>query len=242
MTYFWTLLSTRKVWLSLVIAIVALFGLQGCLLAPGVTAVDPSTITPNMVTLERGQSHTFQVTVTTADLGEALLFESEGGLSFDPAEIRGAPLPFTRDVTVTVLPDTEYGSQRFKINRASGDELASASVNVVASAPPGFSFTASKNLVVTPITTFSEPVTFTLTSEGGFSGTVSINWADIFGAVPSDPTPRPFEVTISPGEPATFVRKFYRFEPGDADIPIVFTATSGLVSKSQTVNVRDSGG
>ncbi|HMS56183.1 MAG TPA: hypothetical protein PKA27_12355 [Fimbriimonadaceae bacterium] len=97
-----------------------------------------------------------------------------------------------------------------------------------------FSFTADRSSVNIPVNTLSSDVTFTLTSDGTFSGQVVVSWTATGDCTPS-PADNDVTYNVTPAAPTTFTRKMYRWSDNGRNVR--FTATHQPSSVSESLDI-----
>jgi len=196
----------------------------------------------NSRTVTAGETTTLDVVVPGEQpaVSMSVRVEADAPLTVSPNFLGNLrPLDFEH-VEVTIPSTTAPGDYQVRlINTRTGLVKNSVTITVVAaSTGPDFSFTASSTTVSTVPTVFSPPVTFTLTSLGGFTGEVSIDWVEDSQLFVSDPEPKPYVVTVENGGTVTFNRRFYRSATHSNPLTATFTATGGGITKTIVITVN----
>jgi len=170
--------------------------------------------------------------------------EADAPLTLTPNFLGNLAPGDSENVDVTIPSTTAPGDYQVRlINTRTGLVKDSVTITVVAaSTGPDFSFTASQSTVSTIPTVYSPPVTFTVTSLGGFTGDVSIDWVEAPELYVSDPTPKPYVVSVENGATVTFDRRFYRSAGHTNPLTATFTATSGGITKTIVITVNHGSG
>lgn len=97
-----------------------------------------------------------------------------------------------------------------------------------------FSFTADMSSVNIPQNVMSGDVTFTLTSDGTFSGQVLVTWTATGDCSPS-PSTNDVTLAVAPGAPTTFTRKMYRWADNGRNVR--FTAHHAGTNTTRNVDI-----
>lgn len=218
--------------------------MQGCA-GNSCAQADSSLLVINLLssrTVTAGQTTTLMVDVPSEqDLtSESVNVVADSPLTVAPSFLGNLAPGDEESVVVTVPASTPPGQYGVRLNNTrTGQTESSVIITVVAaSTGPDFSFTASRSTVSTVPTVFSPPVTFTLTSLGGFTGDVSIDWVETADLFVSEAAPKPLVVTVGPSGPATFEKRFYRSATHTNPLTATFTATSGSITKTITITVN----
>ncbi|HMS56092.1 MAG TPA: hypothetical protein PKA27_11895 [Fimbriimonadaceae bacterium] len=194
---------------------------------------------PTGLSLQQGDSA--QVTMRVTSYGVAgnytMTLAGGNGLTVSPAS-HAVTIPSSgyveRVFTVTASESAPLGNQNL-VGGVQGYTTTLA-VSVVGEATPDFTFTANPGAVTSAIYEYSTPVAFTLTSVGGFSGDVVVDWT-ANGEVGSDPGSSEVTHSVSPAAPTVFNLRLVRYPGTDQPITMTFTATHVASNTSRTATV-----
>lgn len=210
------------------------------------------TFDPSTLVMNRGTSASINVGVlprgNTSGSVLVTLDTTLAGLTLSPKTFvvnlaQGSITPATQLVTVSASANAGPASSSIVATTSWSQKsyhIASLPITVNAgTGTPHFTFTATPSQVTSAAYQMSAPVTYTLTSVNGFSGTVVVS-QQASGEVEIFPTSDDESLTVSPSGPTTLTRRFTRFI-GTDDISVVFTAThqASATSRSVTTLVKN---
>lgn len=202
-----------------------------------------ATITPTSRTINAGETRTFEVAVLPRGLSEGPIQLQTNlnatDVTVTPANftvnlVRGSSTPILETISVFAHANVASKSAPLRI-RQDSQTLASADVNFIAGGGSDFTFTASPTTVSGAIYVLTQEVTFTLTSLGGYSGTLLIT-PEAGGPVGEEPVTGEFQLTLAAGETKTFKRKFMRF-PGAETNEFFYVARDTVTNDSKQVTI-----
>ncbi|MEQ1932404.1 MAG: hypothetical protein ABL962_00800 [Fimbriimonadaceae bacterium] len=209
-----------------------------------------ATVTPSIVTLQPGQSVSLRVEVDggggSGDVDTRVTAKESNDpnktLPCTPSDFVsqiGLTAPHVQDVNVSVPTGTAPGQYDFKVFDDHGSIGTATIIVSNGTAGGSFSFTATPLEVSTKTNVNSSDVTFTVTSVGGFSGQVTVNWVADGDASPFTGENN-FVGTVTPSTPWVFKRKMYRWATHAEDIPINFNVTNlaNTIERSVVINVK----
>lgn len=155
-----------------------------------------------------------------------------GAITFDPYVldvdlVRGSTIPITTTVNVRNGPLGESGTILARI-----DEAVVGVGRVIASTG-SWEFTGSPVEFALENHVLSNEVRFSLSSTEDRD--VKIHW-ESYEEVQPQPNDQDFSIHVQRGRPATFTRRFYRYEPS-GDVQVRFTATDETAKESKLVTV-----
>ena len=202
-----------------------------------------ATITPATRTINAGETRTFEVAVLPRGLSEGPI-QLQTNLNatdatvtpatFTVSLVRGSSTPILETISVFAHANVASKSVPLRI-RHDATTVASADVNFIAGGGSDFTFTASPTTVSGAIYVLTQEVTFTVTSLGGYSGTLLIT-PEAGGPVGEEPVTGEFQLTLAAGETKTFKRKFMRF-PGAETNEFFYVATDTVTNDSKSVTI-----
>lgn len=213
-------------------------------IVPNLVAV---TMTPS---LSVRQGHSNSLTVSMLPRGN-----TEGPISFSVSQttsftispsqftanfIRNSSTPIVQMINVTVGPNVQVGTYYLLHLTQGSREVGSCGITVTAdTGEPTFEIIATPATVTGANHTMTPEVVFTVRSLNGFSNNVKVTWLTD-GSVSPSPSTNDFVLAISPTQPRTFNRRFYRYSEGTENEYITFNVTdlSLSIQKSVTITVR----
>jgi hypothetical protein len=204
------------------------------------------TYDPTSLVMNRGTSVSLNVRVlprgNTSGPVLVAMDHNLSGITLSPPTFvvnltQGATTPVNQLVTVSAAANSYTGTNQLRSSitwSQTSYDIASVPITINAgTGTPHFTFTATPLQVTSAIYEESPTVTFTLTSQNGFSGDVVVD-PDADGETGIIPTVGAETFTVIPGTPTTFTRRFQRYY-GTNDIHVTFTATHAASSTSRQV-------
>jgi hypothetical protein len=196
------------------------------------------------VTIAQGQSLSFTVTPTSANQFKGSIQVSVSGL---PSGVTVSPANATvamgasATFKLTAAVDAAVGTSTVKLNGASGNLSANASVALKVTAttvvkPPAstdFTLTAAPSTVtLTPGA--SAPVTLSSTALGEFNGTIIV----AVSGLPTGVTVSPSTITVTPNNPTTVTLTAASDAPATkTPVRVSFAGTSGTLSHTASIQL-----
>lgn len=205
-----------------------------------------ATLSPTNLNIALGGNGTVTLSVLPrgSTSGTVRLFSvlNTNGLDVTPAAfnvnlVRGSTTPVLVTLTATST-GASSDSGELIITTADSVKVAQSIVSA-GDNQPSFEFSATPTFVTTPNNELSSLVTFRLQTIRNFSGPVVINYSvQGYGAV--SPTDNNFTVNLTGGS-QVFTKKFYRYETSSNPVIVVWTATSGSITKTFNFEIRQPG-
>lgn len=237
-------LGWKQIAVTLVFSLFLIF-VAGCRGVGGGFGGEPIEVSfdPDPLTLNPGETKPVTVRIRRGSDSNNIPFSlraSAAGLSVTPAT-------FVADLT-----DVAETTQVVQVTAPIGSAgpytmLIGNSITVAARLPitvaGGGGGTSDFAITATPMDVYvanggtSGDVQFTVSSVGGFTGTVMITWVVDGGAEPA-PNTNNFTGTVSPTTPFTFTRRMFRSSLDGDTVPVVFSATDVPFTKQRSVTVN----
>ena len=237
---------------GLAIAKTALKGFATCLLLATVlgancpvASIDPPSTTTftfhrPVLDVQAGSSvGTFLTVYTASPTSETIRVKvaaDRPGLHSDLLSAEQFPVNWQGSFTITADADAMTGPRTVTVTDLAGSVLGAFTVDVHGAGTPSFTFHASYETVGARPGQTSSIVQFWIRSVAGFSGDVVVHWSGS-QAIPV-PTVNDFLVHVTPTEQGYFELGIKNQATHEAPVSITFSASSGEIARSLTINVE----